>query len=143
MAFGGPAGFAVLLWVRPDTQLLQGISPESQASLAKELLLDAQCLLSVRWNLECQLLTIHGTQYVYASTPRFTVSERTLKNALGNLVNHVDFLRASVNSTAEELVRYRQAREKWKVPDVVTESTSGWEGSGSGETSTGPKRKRF
>lgn len=142
MAFS-QSGFAVLIWVNPDSPLLKDVSAETRERLAKQLLADAACLCGVRWNIDFNIMQLHGESYAYGCCTRFTVGDRTLRNALGDLTLHVDFLRASASATAEELVHYRQCREKWKVPEQVSDSTTGWDEPGQGATSTGAKRKRY
>lgn len=137
------SGFSVLAWVRDDSSMINGVSETVAENISQQLLRDFVCLLSVRWNMELQILTIDGTKYAFGSNTRITVSERTLRNAIGELVEHVDFIRSVASVSAEDLAHYRICRAKWKVPEIVTESTYGSGGSEPPETSQQFKRKRF
>lgn len=133
----------MLAWVKRTSPLLENLSPETRATVEETLLLDFICLLSHRWNIELTLLTCNGERYAYGSTTRFTAAERTIKAAIGDLGNHVDILRGSASASGEDLARYKQCKEKWKVPDQITESSSGWGESAQEGTSTLRKRPRF
>lgn len=137
------SGFSVLAWVRDDSSLLNGVSESVAESVTQQLLRDFICLLSVRWNMELTIQTIDGTKYAFGSNTRITVSERTLRNAIGELSEHVDFIRSIASVSAEDLAHYRICRVKWKVPEIVTDSTYGSGGSELQETSQPFKRKRF
>lgn len=93
--------------------------------------------------MDMSIKDINGCKYAYGTNPRITVSERTIKNAIGGLANHVDFIRSIASTSAEDLASYEQCRRKWNVPESVSESTFGWEASGRPPTSPEPKRKRF
>lgn len=63
---------------------------------------------------------------------------------MGDLAKHVAILRGSGTSTGEELANYKAAKEKWHVPDSVTESTSsGWAEPAPAGTSWTAKRPRY
>lgn len=144
MAFS--TGFTVLAWVSEDSPLINrdcNISEENKQRLRKQLLLDFCCLIGTRWNMDVSIQLLEGEMYAFGKNVRFGVSDRTLRNAIGTLTNHVDFIRGSTESTAEELARYKTTREKWHVPDQITESASGWEAQEQAGTSTPSKRKRF
>lgn len=140
-------GFTVLAWGRPDSSLLtrgsSEISEENKARLERQLLLDFCCLLGIRWNMDVTIHMIEGCQYAFGKNVRFGVSDRTLRNALGTLFNHVDFIRGSPENTAEDLARFKVCKEKWNVPDQITESASGWDPQEPAGTSTPIKRKRY
>lgn len=136
-------GFSVLAWVRDDCQMLEGVSEAVADNVIQQLLRDFICLLSVRWNMEMQILTIEGNKYAFGVNTRITVSERTLRNAIGDLADHVDFIRSTSSIAAEDLAHYRLCRAKWKVPEQVTDSTYGSGGSEPQETFLHHKRKRF
>lgn len=135
-------GFSVLAWVRPDSSLIADVSDDTAKRIKEQLLNDFNILLSVRWNMEMQKLNIDGHDYAYGTNTRITVSNRTISNAIGELHNHVEFLRGQAKSTAYDLANYRQCQLKWKVPDVVSDTTYGSEGSELPATSMFLKRKR-
>lgn len=136
-------GFSVLAWVKPESSLIAGVSESAAEQIIQQLLRDFICLLSVRWNMELQIVTIDGMKYAYGTNTRITASERTITNAIGELSEHVGFLRSIASITAEDLARYRECRNKWKVPEIVTDSFYGAGGSEHQETSLPYKRKRF
>lgn len=140
MAF---TGFSVLAWVKPESSLMTGVSEQSAVNIEQQLLRDFVCLLSVRWNMEMQIVTVDGNRYAYGTNARITASERTIANAIGELNEHVGFIRSVASVAAEDLARYRQCRLKWKVPDLVSDSTYGAAQSDVPETSQPYKRKRF
>ncbi|UNS41164.1 hypothetical protein [Psittaciform chaphamaparvovirus 3] len=137
-------GFSVLAWVREDSPLiLTEFDEDARARLRRQLLLDFCTLLGIRWNLDMNMLTINGAHYAYGCCGRFTVSDRTIRNAIGDLTEHVDFTRGSPQHTADQLADFKACKEKWRVPEQVTESASGWDPQEPATTSTGSKRKRF
>lgn len=136
-------GFSVLAWVRHDAPMLDGVSEQAAENISQQLLRDFICLLGVRWNMELQIVTIDGTKYAYGSNTRITASERTIKNAIGDLFENVDFIRSTSAINSEDLARYRVCRLKWKVPETVTESSYGVGVSEPQETFPQAKRKRF
>nr|QTE03742.1 MAG: hypothetical protein [Phoenicopteridae parvo-like hybrid virus] len=139
-------GFSVLAWVSDSNRLTNresDLSEENKNRITKELLLDFCCLVGMRWNMEITILTIDGTMYAFGRNTRFGMSDRTLKNALGNLSNYVTFIRGSPESTAEDLARFKVCKEKWQVPEQTSDSASGWDPSEPASTSTLIKRKRF
>lgn len=136
-------GFTVLAWVNPDSTLLQGVGEEAADRIATQLLRDFVTLLKFRWNMELTIMSIEGTSYAYGINNRITVADRTIKNAIGDLQNHIEFLRGTVQATADELAEYRQCKRKWRVPDQVTDSSSGWEPQEPAGTSRGAKRKLY
>lgn len=138
------SGFTVLAWVKPDSPLLWDEHDESKIQeIIDTLLGDFNCLLGIRWNMDMHLVTVNGTRYAFGINTRITASEKTITNAIGNLTDHVMFLRGTANNTAEDLARYKTCKEKWKVPEEVSSSSYGWEAPGHPETSTSIKRKRF
>lgn len=137
-------GFSVLAWVREDSALiLTELDEDARPRLKRQLLLDFCTLLGIRWNLDMTLISINGAAYAYGCCGRFTVSDRTIRNAIGDLTEHIDFTRGSPQHTAEQLADFKACKEKWRVPEQVTESTSGWDPSEPATTSTGTKRKRY
>lgn len=143
-AFG--TGFSVLAWVKEEAH---GDNPPlteqmlARERFERELLADFCTLLNFRWTMDVQVITIDGTLYAFGVNPRITASERTIRAAIGELSNLVDILRGSVSATAEDLARYRACKKKWKVPDIASDTGSGWERPGHQETSTPIKRPRF
>lgn len=139
-------GFTVLAWVKPNASILKRQSDQNEETLLalqKQLLLDFCTLIGVRWNMEVTLHNIGGIPYAFGKNNRFMVSDRTIANAIGGLINHLEFLKGSTENTVEDLERYKSCKEKWNVPDQVTESTSGWDPQEPAGTSTASKRKRF
>lgn len=138
-------GFTVLAWVNEDSSLLQNVSEEAAVRIRKQLLQDFCCLLSVRWTFDVTLVEHDGVKYAYGCNTRITASYNTIKNAIGDLSNHVEFLRGHANASYEQLADYKLCRMKWKVPDNVTEDRTsyGWGDSERAETSQPYKRKRF
>lgn len=136
-------GFSVLAWVKPDSPLVCNVSEEARQRIEQQLLLDFNCLLGCRWNMDMHLTTIDDVRYAFGLNTRITASERTISNAIGTLTNHVAFLRGTANNTAEELARYKSCKEKWNVPEEVSSSSYGWEPTAHQETSASVKRRRF
>lgn len=93
--------------------------------------------------MDMTLPQINGTWYAFGTNSRITVSQSTIRNAIGDLANHVDFLRGTSHSTAEDLANYKICKEKWRVPEQVTDSYSGWEANAQVGTSHTTKRPRF
>lgn len=115
---------------------------EARKELTRNLLTDAQTLISVRWTMECTLHEEDTEIYLYGYNGRFMVGLQTLKNALGNLADHIEIIRSSPTHNAQELIRYKECRDKWQVPTQVSDSSSGWEAEEPQKTLTGIKRKR-
>lgn len=136
-------GFSVLAWVKPDSPLIRDVSDDAKARIEQQLLQDFTCLLGCRWNMDVHITSIDDVKYAFGINPRITASERTISNAIGTLSNHVQFLRGTANSTAEELARYKICKEKWNVPDEVSSSTYGWDPAEPQGTSNLAKRRRF
>lgn len=135
-------GFSILIWVKPDCVLLQNLDICGKDEITKELLQDACTLLGIRWNVDISLVTINHTVYAFGYTLRFTASNSTIRNALGDLQDHVEFIRGSSANTAEDLERYKRCKQKWKVPES-TDHSSGWATDQQAETSRQPKYKKF
>lgn len=140
-AFGN--GFSILLWVKQSCALTEGVSEEAAERVSRSLLQDACTLISMRWTMDVTIQEIQGGLYAFGSNTRITAGERTIRNALGDLSQHLGILRGTSHSSAEDLVRYKTCKEKWKVPENVTESSSGWEPPERPETSPTHKRRRF
>lgn len=136
-------GFSVLAWVKDDSSLLKDLGHMTRDEIREEMLKDFCCLLSVRWHMEVTIVHIDGKRYAYGSNPRITVSERTIKNAIGTLSNHMEFVRSIASVSAEDLARYQQCKTKWSVPESVTDSSYGWDQREHQGTSQDLKRKRF
>lgn len=137
-------GFSLIVWVKEDSTLIQNVSDNNRDIIIREILGDVETLIGHRWNLDVIIQSIQGTTYAYTNNTRFNVSGQTLKNALGDLTDHVEFQKGSCNCSAEQLVRYRMTKLKWKVPDQVTDpSISGWGEREQEQTSHPSKRKRY
>lgn len=140
MSYGG--GFSILAWVKKDSPIIAGLTFDTKDELEKELLNDAITLWSVRWGIDMGMVTIDHHLYIYGSTLRFTASNNTIRDAIGDLSEHIEFYRGTPVNTAEDLVRYQKCRKKWKVPDR-SENSSGWGDSAQAETSQFSKRKKY
>lgn len=137
-------GFTILLWVKEDSPLIVDSEGETYIRQCKQLIQDANILLGMRWNMEMSICTMGNNTYGFGANTRITVSNTTIRNALGTLTEHVDFLRGNPNNTCDDLVNYRMCKLKWSVPDQVTESgTSGWEVPGRDATSAASKRRHY
>lgn len=141
-------GFSLLLWVNPDstlicTETLSDTHDSDSDRTGRGLLSDACVLLGMRWGLEFTISDYGGTSFGFGVITRFTVSNSTITRALGDLADHISFLRGNAHHTFQELVRYKECKEKWHVPDQVTESYSGQEDTARPQTSTGHKRQRY
>lgn len=137
-------GFSVLAWVKTDSALLWDVTTEeAKEKIVEQLLKDFNCLIGCRWNMDMHLTTIDGHRYAYGINTRITASDKTISNAIGELSNHVGFLRGTANNSAEELANYKVCKEKWKVPEDVSTSSYGWAQQEQAETSALTKRKRF
>lgn len=123
--------------------MLADVPEEAADRISTQLLLDFCTLLSFRWTMEVTLINIRGCQYAFGVNQRITVADRTIRAAIGDLSNHVEFLRGTAQATPEDLANYKECKKKWKVPDQVTESASGWDATEQAGTSSGAKRKRF
>lgn len=140
-AFGN--GFSILAWVKDDSPLVEGHDGIARERIERDLLHDFCTLLSFRWTMDVNITCIEGTLYAFGTNPRITVSEATVRRAIGELSNHLDVLRGSVSTTADDLARYRACKRKWKVPDVTSDTGYGWERQEQAGTSTPTKRPRF
>lgn len=137
------SGFSVLAYANPDSTLLLGVSDDARGRIERQLLNDFCCLVNVRWGMNCTIMEYEGTKYAYGNNPRFTASEKTIRNAIGDLSNHVSIVRSTANVDFEQLAEYKTCKMKWKVPDVVSESSTGWGATAQEEASPLLKRKRF
>lgn len=123
--------------------MLDTASGDTADRIKRSLLGDAAILLGVRWTMEISIVETHGNLYAFGINNRITASEKTIRNALGDLQQHLGILRGTSHSSSEDLINYKLCKEKWKVPEHVTESYSGMEPSEHPETSMQLKRKRF
>lgn len=139
------SGFSVLAWVKEDAPLLRNLEdPENIGSFKRQLLLDFNTLIGMRWQMEMQLVTIQGVQYAFGCCNRFSVGDRTIRNAIGTLASHVDFIRGTHHASPEDLANYKICKAKWKVPDTVTaDMSSGWDQQEPAGTSPTIKRPRY
>lgn len=142
-------GFSVLLWCKAESSLLERIDPTrqhavlSRETMERELLQDAACLLGCRWSMNVTLDAYDNILYAYGTNNRITVSNATIHKALGDLNEHVDFIRSTPNTDFETLARYQRCRRKWNVPDQVSDTSSGWGDTESATTSVPTKRRRY
>lgn len=138
------SGFTILAYVKPTSSLIDELHEnERSKEVIRTLLEDCISLISIRWNMDMQIIVVRETMYAFGVNPRFTVSNQTIRNALGDLAEHVDFLRGTLQNTADELVKYKECRERWNVPEMVSESSYGSGDAAPGETPTSSKRRRF
>lgn len=115
MSWGNqPTGFSCLIWVNT--------TPDDDTS-PSDLLLDAISLLSIRWGLEFIRESREDEEYAWCTTTKFTVGEQTLNRALGDLVadGWLGILRCSASTTLDTAIRFRKCKQKWNVPDVVSQ----------------------
>lgn len=95
----------------------------------EETLQDAIILLSCRWGLEFEQSVIHDEHFAYATCSRFTVSEQTIGNALGDMYpGYIEIYKAPASTTFSQAVRFLKCKSKWNVPTNVSaasEDTSG------------------
>lgn len=132
------------MYVKPTSSLLDPLhESERSAEVINTLLSDAMVLIGIRWSMDMQKLTNNGNQYAFGLNQRFTVSNATIRNALGELTEHVDFLRGTVQNTADDLIRFKECRDRWNVPEIVSEGSSGWGEQAQVETPTSSKRRRI
>lgn len=136
-------GFSILLYVRDDSTVVQDLSLDSRDAMEKELLDDAKILIGGKYGMD---MTDHTGQrskrYAYGINPRLTPANHTIRTALGNLANHVDFIRGNTHQTPEDLIRYKEAKERWKVEEPDS-TGSGAAEPGPAWTSTSSKRTRY
>lgn len=115
----GTQGFSVLLKV-VDT-------PEDMDE--EETLQDATTLLAGRWGLDFEYSVIKDEHYAFASCSRFTVSEQTIGNALGDMVpGYIEIYKGPASCSFSQAVRFLACKTKWNVPANVSaqsEDTSG------------------
>nr|USH59380.1 hypothetical non-structural protein [Chaphamaparvovirus carnivoran1] len=110
--WSGPSGFTLLLW---------SVDTPPEYSEKKDILLDAISLLSGRWGLEFEFVTKNNELYAYATCSRFSVAERTVERALGDLFPaYIIFHKGPVTATVDSLVRFQQCKQKWNVADVLS-----------------------
>lgn len=137
-------GFSLIIWAKKDGRLIENLEhAQSTEAMIKEMLEDARVLISCRWNMNMDIIQVGGTWYCYGVNTKFHVGKGTIKAALGELTEHVDFIRGNSHSTLEELVRYKECKQRWKVEDPAAESSSGWGDPEQPGTSISAKRKRF
>lgn len=142
MSFGG--GFSVLAWVKPTANILANIKdPSSIDEMQKILLGDVCSLWGIRWGMDVSIVTHDHQLFCYGVHTRINVGTQTLRNALGDLGDHIDFIRGTPHNTSQDLAQYKLCREKWKVDDQPSESTTGWAEQAQEGTSHGTKRRRI
>lgn len=125
MSAFGSQGFTLLAWVNWSQDELAELTAEDMIAKEKEWLQDASILWGTRWSMDFSFHTIDGVTYIFSVQARFTVSEATLSRALGGLGAHISFHRGGPHSTWEELVRYQACKQKWRVPEKVSDPGSG------------------
>lgn len=140
-AFG--SGFSVLAWVKDNSPLLVDLTGVARERVERDLLTDFCTLLNFRWTMDVNITNLEGQLYAFGVNPRITASDRTIRAAVGELANHIDCLRGTISASAEDLARYRLCKQKWKVPDVASDTGSGWGQLERAETSQASKRARF
>lgn len=123
--------------------MLSHAMDESKERIIKQLLKDACILLGCRWNMDLQIMQLEGQWYAYGVNTRITVGDKTIKTALGDLTQHVEFIRSTSTTSANDLADYQRCRERWNVPESVTDSSSGWAQQERPGTSQGTKRPHF
>lgn len=146
-AWGGPQGFSLLIWEdNPEIDLTckENLEPETEgdeepttvaisgdpSSTLPTLLQDAMCLLSGRWGLQIDEHYYKDQWYLWAVCTRFHVGEETLRRALGDLTHHLSFQKGAPTQDFNTAVRYKICRERWGVPQVITEKSADTSGGG-------------
>lgn len=136
-------GFTILAWVKPTSSIIQGLPQQELQDLSQALLQDFQILLSIRWNMEISLhQSPNGVWYAYGHNPRITIGKQTVANAIGELTEHIDFIRGSVHNSMEDLIRFKEAKEKWQVQENQSDTSVGTQEQEQAGTSWSHKRKR-
>lgn len=122
-------GFSLLAWVDPDSPLLMGLDPRTEAhsDMQKTILHDVQALWGIRWGIDMTMITIQDQIFIHGNNSRFHVSNDTIRKALGDLAEHIKWIRSTPNIGPEDLVKYKEALKKWNVETETqdTSSTSG------------------
>lgn len=137
--WGGPSGFSLLLWEDDpqidlecketllDPQDEQDLNPTTvpisgdQSLHLPELLEDAKILLLGRWGVHIEEKFFRNQWYLWAVCTRFNVSDETVRRALGDLTNILSFQKGAATQDFETAVKYKLCREKWGVPQTITE----------------------
>lgn len=133
-------GFTILLWADPKSPRLDGLEADAYAKEERQLVEDAVCLLGCRWSIEFSYTLDKGVLYAFGICNRFNIGLPTISRALGLLGAHIVFQKAGVHETADQLIRFKQCKDRWQVPEVVTEGSYG---EGQSEPPSGPSwRKR-
>nr|QMI57870.1 hypothetical protein [Chestnut teal chaphamaparvovirus] len=123
--YGAANGFSILVWVDRQSPIWTSTEDTERPNVEKELLQDAVILLGTRWNMDFQFHTANDVLYAFGVCARFTVGIPTITRALGDLAVHVKFNRGGGTDVANTLIRYKECKEKYGVPDVVSEGSSG------------------
>lgn len=115
-----------------------GLDPRTETydEMIDTILGDAQCLWGMRWGMDFTKLTIDHNRYIHGNNLRFTAGNETIRAALGDLAEHVDFIRSTPNITPEDIVRYKECLKKWNVKDPTMTSSSGTDDKERPSTST-------
>lgn len=111
--------------MNPASPAFEDLNGEEYKKKEKEFLSDLVVLWGSRWGIEFSFHVVDGITYVFGICAKFTIGDRTLKNALGLLQAHILYNRGGQHSTWEELVRYKTCKERWCVMEPVSESSSG------------------
>lgn len=132
-SWSGPSGFTILLWCHDI--------PEEYTE-KREVLLDAIALLSGRWGLEFDIKECEGELYACATCTRFSVAERTVEKALGDIhPAYISFHKGPVTASLDSLIKFQQCKTRWNVADVLSSDADG--SPGMGQASPWKKRKMY
>lgn len=113
----GPAGFSLLLWC---CDLPDGYTEK------REVILDAITLLSGRWGIEFDLQEKDGELYAFSTCSRFSVAERTVEKALGDMFpGYISFHKGPLSANADSLIRFQRCKSRWNVADVLFTDADG------------------
>lgn len=126
-SFGAANGFSILVWVDQDEPYWNSLEEPERTSYEKELLSDAIVLLGTRWGMDFTYHDDKGVLYAFGVCARFTVGIPTITRALGSLAEKVKFHKGGGTDTALALIRYKVCKQKYGVPDQVSEGSSGGE----------------
>lgn len=126
-AFGASTGFSILVWCDQEEPYYASLEDDERKAYEKEMLSDAITLLGTRWGMDFTYHEDKGVLYAFGVCPRFTVGIPTINRALGTLAEKVKFHRGGGTDAAISLIRYKVCKEKYGVPDTVSEGSSGTE----------------
>lgn len=143
MAFGtSGSGCSFLVWIDQDSWRLEGLAADQRNSRIQELLEDVVCLLTGRWSMDSTIVESKGVLYAHLVCARYPVGSATFIRALGDLGAHVKIHRGALGDSPQQMIKYIECKQKYNVPDVVSEGFSGDAGQETVSQSSWNKRTR-